>query len=130
MHLRRGVQLHGQSHTPQRHVLHDERIHACGDELAGLPFGIGELVVVEQRVERRMHPHAEAAGIRHDAGDLLRRVARGLPRAEARAADVDGVGAGLHGSHGRGIVFRRGEQFDGFHASERFRIAAKVRKLS
>ena len=50
MHLRRGVQLHGQSHTPQRHVLHDERIHACGDAQAGLPVGIGEHVLGEQGV--------------------------------------------------------------------------------
>ena len=113
--LRRGVQLHGEVHPPQSHVLHDEGIDPGVDELAGLPFGIGELLVPEQRVERGVDPHAEAVGIRRDAGDLLRAIPGGLPRPEARAADVDGIGARIHGHDGRSVIPGRSQQFDGSH---------------
>ena len=102
-------------HPPQGHVLHDEGIDPGVEEFAGLPFGVGELLVPEQRVERGVDPHAEAVGIRHDAGDLLRGVSGGLPRPEARAADVDGIGARIHGHDGRGVIPGRSQQFDGSH---------------
>ena len=65
---------------------------ACG----GLQF-----VVVNQGIERGMHPHAVTVGILRDAGDLLRAVARRMARPELRTADIDGVGAVIHGSDGR-----------------------------
>ena len=114
-HLRRGVQFDGQRHPPQGHVLHDQRIDARGDQLPGLPFGLLQLVVPHQRVERGMDPYAIAAGVLHDAGDLLRGVARGLPGPELRTADIDGVGAVIHGGHGRGVIFGGSQEFDGFH---------------
>ena len=113
--LRRGVQFHGEVHPPQGHVLHDEGIDSGVDQLAGRTFGIGKLLVPEQRVERGVDPHAEAVGIRHDAGDLLRAIPGGLPRPEARAADIDGIGARIHGHDGRGVIPGRSQQFDGSH---------------
>ena len=109
------MQLHGEVHPPQSHVLHDEGIDSGVDQLAGRTFGVGELLVPEQRVERGVDPHAEAVGIRRDAGDLLRGVSGGLPRPEARAADVDGIGARIDSHDGRGVIFGRSQQFDGSH---------------
>ena len=54
-----------------------------------------------------MDPHSEAVGILHDPGDLLRGVPRGLPRAEPRAADIDRIGAVVHGGRGRSVIFGR-----------------------
>ena len=99
------MEFDGQRHPPQGHVLHDQRIDTRGDQLAGLPFGLLQFVVPQQRVERGVDPYAEAVGVLRDAGDLLRRIARGLPGPELRTADIDGVGTVIHGGHGRGIIF-------------------------
>lgn len=48
------------------------------------PFGLLQFVVPYQRIERGMDPYAVAVGVFSDAGDLLRRVARGLPGPELR----------------------------------------------
>ena len=103
------MQFDGQRHPPQGHVLHDQRVDARGDQLAGLPFGLLQFVVPYQRIERGMDPYAVAVGVFSDAGDLLRRVARGLPGPELRSADIDGVGAVVHGGHGGGIIFGGGQ---------------------
>ena len=83
------------------HVLHDERIDPGRDQLAGLPLGGLQFVVVNQGIERGMHPHAITVGILRDTGDLLRTVARRMARSELCTADIDGVGAVIHGGHGR-----------------------------
>ena len=113
--LRRGVQFHRKVHLPQGHVLHDQRIDPRRDQFAGLPFGSFQLAVPQQRVERRMNPHAETVGILRNPGDLLYGVSRGLPRTEFRTADIDGIGAVVHGGHCRSKVFGGRQQFDGFH---------------
>ena len=105
--LRRGVQLHRKVHPPQSHVLHDQRIDARVDQAAGLPFGGLQFIVPHERVKRGVDPHSEAVGILHDPGDLLRGVPRGLPRAEPRAADIDRIGAVVHGGRGRSVIFGR-----------------------
>ncbi len=113
VHLGRGVQLHGQVHAPQRHVLHDKRIDPRADQLAGLALGLLQLVVAEQGVERGVDPHAVAAGVLHGPRDLRGIVGRGMARTEAGAADVHGVGAVVHGRDHRLAVAGRGQQFDG-----------------
>ena len=115
-HLRRGMQLDRKIHPPQGHVLHDERIDPRGDQLARLPFGLLQLVVPEERVERGVHPHAVTVGVSDRTGDLFRRIARGLPSPELRAAHVNGVGPVIHGGHGRKVIPGRCEQLDGFPA--------------
>ncbi len=119
-HLRRGVQLDRQIHPPQSHVLHDQRVDPGVDQLAGLPLGILQLAVPQQRVERGMHPHAEAMGILRHARDLPGVVSGSLPRTEPRAADIDGIGAAIYGRHGGSIIFGRSQQLDGFHAGHHF----------
>ena len=110
--LRRGVQFDRKVHPPQGHVLHDQRVDARGDQLAGLTLGIGQFVVPQQRVERGMDPHAVAVGILHRTGDLLRGVPGRLTRPEARPADVDGIGAVVHGRNDRVVILGRGQQLD------------------
>ena len=105
--LRRGVQFHRKVHPPQSHVLHDQRVDARGDQRPGLPFGGLQFVVPHERVERGMGPHPEAVGVLHDPGDLPVGVPCGLPRAEPRAADIDRIGAVIHGRRGRGVIFGR-----------------------
>ena len=95
------MQLDRKIHPPQSHVLHDERIDPGRDQLAGLPLGGLQFVIVNQGIERGMHPHAVTVGILRDTGDLLRTVARRMARSELRTADIDGVGAVIHGGHGR-----------------------------
>ena len=89
------MQLHRKVHPPQSHVLHDQRIDPGRDQFAGLPLG------------GLVDPHSEAVGILHDPGDLLRGVPRGLPRAEPRSADIDRIGAVVHGGRGRSVIFGR-----------------------
>ena len=124
-HLRRGVQFDGQVHAPQGHVLHDEGVDPGVDERAGLPLCLLQFVVPQQRVERGMDPHAVAVGILRDAGDLLGAVAGGLPRPELRAADIDGIGAVVHGGDGRAVIPGRGQQFDTLHLHN---FSAKIGK--
>ena len=42
-------------------------------------------------------------------------VARRMARSELRTADIDGIGAVIHGGHGRGVIFGGSQEFDGFH---------------
>jgi len=118
--LRRCVQLDGQIHPPQSHVLHDEGIDPGGDQLAGLRLGILQLAVPQQGVERRMDPHAEAVGILRGTGDLVGAVAGSPARAEPCAADIDGVGPAVDGRDGGKVIFGRSQQLDGFHAGRNF----------
>ena len=103
--LRRSVQLDRQIHPPQRHVLHDQGVHPGGDQLPGLPLGFGQLAVIEQRIERSMHPYTVLMGILYRSGDLLRRIARRVARTEAGASDIEGVGAVIDRSDGRLQIF-------------------------
>ena len=104
-HLRRSMQLDRQVHAPQRHVLHDQRIDPGRDQFAGLPPGGLQLVVVDQRVERGMHPHSVTMGIFHHTGDLAGAVARRITGSELRPADIHGIGTVVHGGDGRLKIF-------------------------
>ena len=114
-HLRRGMELHRKIHPPISHILDDQGVDPRGDQFAGLCLGRFQFAVPQQRVERRVDPHAVTVGIFDHAGDLLRRVPGRLPRTETRAADIDGIGAVIHSRDGRSVIFGRCEQFDGFH---------------
>lgn len=95
----------GQVHAPQRHVLHDQRINPGRDQFAGLPLSGLQLVVVDQRVERGMHPHSVAVGIFHHTGDLAGAVARRITGSELSPADIHGIGTVVHGGDGRLQIF-------------------------
>lgn len=99
------MQLDRQVHAPQRHVLHDQRIDPGRDQFAGLPLGGLQLVVVDQRVERGMHPHSVAVGIFHHTGDLAGAVARRITSPELSPADIHGIGTVVHGGDGRLQIF-------------------------
>jgi hypothetical protein len=118
--LRRCVQLDGQIHPPQSHVLHDEGIDPGGDQLAGLRLGILQLAVPQQRIERGVDPDAEPMGVVRHACNLSDIVAGGLPSPEPGAADIDGVGPAVDGRDGGKVIFGRSQQLDGFHAGRNF----------
>jgi len=82
---------------------------------AGLPFGGREFVVVKQRIERGVHPHAVEMRILRRTADVVDRIGGRMARTEPRAADVDRIGAGVDGRNRRGIVPRWGQQFESFH---------------
>jgi len=67
----------------------------------GLPPGGLQLVVVDQRVERGMHPHSVAMGIFHHTGDLAGAITCRITGSELRPADIDGIGTVVHGGDGR-----------------------------
>ena len=77
--------VHRQRHAPQRHVLHDERVDTRRDEFAGLPFGGREFVVVKQRIERGVHPHAVEMCILRRTADVVDRIGGRMARTELLA---------------------------------------------
>ena len=127
--LRRGVQFDGQRHTPQGHILHDERVDTRRNQLAGLPFGGGEFVVVKQRIERGVHPHAVEVCILYRPADVVDGVRGRMARTEPRTADIDRIGAGIDGRNRRSVVPRRGQQFESFqfHKAASHRLETRLR---
>ena len=102
---RRDIQLH------HAHVLHDQRIHARVVELVDQRARRLQLIVMQDGVDRGEHPCVIVAGELHQPGDITHFIAGIVPRAEARAADIDGVGAMQNGLAGDLDVTRRAEQF-------------------
>ncbi len=113
--LRRSVQLGGQIHAPQRHVLHDEGVDTRGDKLARLRLGSLQFVVEKHGVERGVHPHAVSVGILRGARYVVDAVGGGAARSEAGAAHVDGVRSVIDGGHGGREVLGGRKEFDGAH---------------
>ena len=114
VHLRRGVQGDGRQVEPQQaHVLHDERVGACAVQLVDEAFHGGELVVVEDGVERHVDARPERVGVVGQAGDVADRVARSGAGTESRSADIDGVGAVADGLDAGVGVAGGGKEFDG-----------------
>ncbi|MNG73123.1 hypothetical protein D3C79_315660 [compost metagenome] len=102
---RRDIQLH----HPQ--VLHDQRIDARVVELVDQLARRLQLVVVEDGVDGGEHPRMVAPGELDQLGDIADLVAGVMARAEAWAADVDGISAVQDRFAGDGHVTRRAEQF-------------------
>lgn len=102
---RRDVQLH----HPK--VLHDQRIDAGIVQLMDQLARWLQLVVMEDGIDGGEHPRMVAPGELHQFGDLADFVAGVVPRAEARAADIDGVSAVQDGFAGNRHVAGRAEQF-------------------
>ena len=71
-----------------------------------------ELVVAQDGVHRDEYPGMETVRVGDEAGDLRDRVGRLVARPEARAADVNRVGAVVHGLDTDLGVAGRGEQFE------------------
>ena len=103
----------GQVEPQQAHVLHDEGVGARAVELVDEALHGGELVVVEDGVERHVDARPERVGVVGQAGDVADRVACCRAGAEARSADVDGVGAVADGFDAGVGVAGGGEEFDG-----------------
>ncbi|MNS43764.1 hypothetical protein D3C72_761840 [compost metagenome] len=102
---RRDVQLH----HPQ--VLHDQRVDTGVVQLVDqLARGL-QLVVVEDGVDGGEHACMVAMGELDQFGDIADFVAGVMARAEARAADIDGVSAVQDRFTGDGHVTGRAEQF-------------------
>ena len=77
----------------------------AADQLAGLPLGGLQFVVVNQGIERGMHPHSVAMGIFHHTGDLAGAIACRITGSELRPADIHGIGTVVHGGDGRLKIF-------------------------
>ena len=108
-----GVQLHGrQVQLQQAHVLHDQGIDTGVVQLPGLPAGALQLVVTQDGVHRDEDARIEAVGMLHQPRDVFDGVGRLVARAEARAADVDGVGAMVDGLDADVGIAGGGEQFE------------------
>ncbi|MCY1393481.1 hypothetical protein D9M71_83790 [compost metagenome] len=107
-----GVQLDGRDvQVEDPHVLHDQRVDAGVVEFVDQLACRLQLVVVEDGVEGDEHPHMEAVGELHQPGDFRHFVAGVVAGAEARAADVHGIGAMQDGLAGDIDVAGGAEQF-------------------
>ena len=96
----------------QPHVLDDEGVGTGFVQLPGqLARGL-QLVVAQDGVERDEDARVEAVRVAAQALDVGQRVARAGARAEAGAADVDGIGAVVHGFDADGGIARGGKEFD------------------
>ncbi|MNV38611.1 hypothetical protein D3C71_1301720 [compost metagenome] len=102
---RRDVQLH----HPQ--VLHDQRVNAGIVQLVNQLARRFQLVVVQDGVDGGEHACMVAMGELDQLGDIADFVAGVMARAEARAADIDGVSAVQDRFTGDGHVTGRAEQF-------------------
>jgi hypothetical protein len=93
-----GVQLdRRQVDLQQAHVLHDQHVGAGVVHVPGhAPRGL-EFVIAQDGVERDEDARAEAVRMAAQPLDVPDAVAGRCPRAEARPADVDGVGAMVDG---------------------------------
>ena len=111
--LRRRVQLdRRQVELQQSQVLDDQRVDAGVPALLRQPTRGLQLVVVQDRVQRHEDSRVEAVGEGNEVGDLVHRVARAVPGAERRPADVDGVGAVQHGLAPDRRGLGRGEELE------------------
>ena len=107
------MQLDGwQVELQKPHVLHDERVHPDPVQLPREAPCSFELVVAQDGVHRDEHPGMEPVRVGDQASNLRDRVGRLVTRPETRAADVDGVGAVVHGLDTDVGVAGRGEQFE------------------
>ncbi|MNR22019.1 hypothetical protein D3C85_1389520 [compost metagenome] len=110
--LRTGMQLDRRNvHLEDAHVLHDQRIDAGVVELPDQLPGRLQLVVVQDGVDGDEHLGVEQVGKLHQAGNLRHAVAGIVPRTEAGAADIHGIGAMQDGLLGDGHIPRGAQQF-------------------
>ena len=111
--LRAGMQLDGrQVQRQQAHVLHDQCVHPG---VPGLPDHAPralQLVVAQDGVDGQEDAAAVALRMRAQPRDVRHRIARLVPRAIGRPADVDRVGPVVHGLDADVGIARRGEQFE------------------
>ncbi|MNL32733.1 hypothetical protein D3C87_1546050 [compost metagenome] len=102
---RRDVQFH------HAQVLDDQRIDTGIVQLVDQLAGRLQLVVVQDRVDGGEHPGVVTTGEFHQFGDFAHFVAGVVAGAEARATDVDCIGAMQDGLAGDGYVAGGAEQF-------------------
>ncbi|MNZ39189.1 hypothetical protein D3C78_566780 [compost metagenome] len=102
---RRNVQFH---HTQ---VLDDQRIDAGVVQLVDQLAGRLQFVVVQDGIDGGEHPGVVTTGEFHQFSDIAHFVAGVVAGAEARATDVDGIGAMQDGLAGDGDIAGRAEQF-------------------
>ncbi|MNK66412.1 hypothetical protein D3C87_857300 [compost metagenome] len=102
---RRNVQLH------HAQILNDQRIDASVVQLMDQLAGRLQFVVVQDGVDGGENSRVILAGEFHQLGDFADFVAGVVARAEARAADVHGVGAVQDRLTGDGDIAGRAEQF-------------------
>ncbi|MNF96199.1 hypothetical protein D3C84_789810 [compost metagenome] len=102
---RRNIQLH------HAKVLDDQRIDAGIVELMDQLAGWLQLIVMQDRVDRREHPGVVAPGELHQSGDLTHFVTGIVAGAEARSTDINGVGTMQDRLASDAHVTGRAEQF-------------------
>ena len=112
VHLCGGVQRQVLDAPGQSFVLHDEGIDAQAVKFARQLFGLPQLLIGEQRVERHIDLHPEGPGVAHHLRDILRRVACGSARSITGRTDIHGVGSVVYSRPRRLGVAGRGQQFN------------------
>ncbi len=116
--LGRCVEFGREIHLPQGHVLHDEGIGPGRHRLPSLPLGLGQFVIVKQRVDRHVNPCAETVGILRRPANIIDRISGRDAGTETGTAHVDGIRPGVDSRHSRLVVPRGSQQFDGLHADK------------
>ena len=102
----------GQIQLQQAHVLNDEGVGASLVHLPGHAAGVLQLVVAQDGVERDEDAAAKAVGVCNQLFQLANVVACRGARTEGGAADIDSVGAVVHGFDADGGIARGGKEFD------------------
>ena len=119
VHLRRGMDRHSNAlgHPDHRHILNDERIDINTLQLLHHPLSLSQFVVVQQRVQRHIHPCTEHMRILHQPRDVGHRVASRLTRTKPFRTDIDGIGTVAHSLDAYVSRAGRGKKFEGRHYS-------------
>ena len=116
VHLRAGKQRQGrQLRFQQPDILDDQGVHPGLVQLVSQRSRLRQFFIIQQGVERGIHPGAVAVGVLCQRFDVLQRISGCLARPEAAGADIDGVRAAVDGRHPALQAAGRGKQFNSLH---------------
>ena len=95
----------------QSHVLHDEGVDAGVPAVVGYLSGTFLLMLIEQGVQRHIDPGVVQSRMTAQAFDVTDAVGGLLTCAEVGAADIDGIGTVVDGSHAHLGIFGGRKEF-------------------
>jgi hypothetical protein len=109
-----GVHDEVSAHAENGGVLDDEGIYAGLFQGADHFLCAGALLLLEERIDGGEDAHAEAVGIFAELPDILDAVSGGVPGAEGRSGNINGIGPAVNGC--QADVFSSGwsQQFQRF----------------
>ena len=110
-----GMQGNGwQVQAQQPKVLDDERIHADAVQLMNEPFNLHQLIVIDERVDRRIDAASKPVGVIAGPAHVIQRVARIGTRAMMRRTHVHRISAMVDGGNGNvGVTCGRQQLYEG-----------------